>query len=400
VLIGDIPRLGVISDARRRQTRRRLAAASLAIVALGAFALAGGPGAPPRPPLRRSSSLRYLAGPLAAHTALRLIALENTGRPYLVSVDRGTAVPVSGMTLPAPVTPVGTSVYPLVAHGAGALAFVTVPSCARCASTLTEYRIDAVGHARRVWALSLGYRQTFVPAPGSTAVWVSRWPHAAPCSLALEPGSHAAVRVPCGALQAVTSAGAWIGNGDIEMLVDPATGGERLRLRTSSAVSPIRGSLALESPASSAGGLALVDVLTGARRTLPWPSTLRFGVEAIPQPGGRLVALRFGEPFYPPSQAVDVWVLDTRDGALTHVPGFPALELLKFSWVSWAADGRLVIASKGAGRTVVGVWRPGERVTRVRRVPPIEGYSSFVALTPRRAAARAAPPPPPSTAAR
>jgi hypothetical protein len=214
-------------------------------------------------------------------------------------------------------------------------------------------------------------------------VWVSTWPHDAPCSLALEPSARRAVRVPCGSLGNVTSAGAWISNGNVLMLVDTASGTVRMRLHTTSEdVQPVRGGLALESaPSPDVNTLAIVDLRTGGRRTLRWPSTLNFGYQPIAQPNGPLVALRVGQPWYPPSQAVDVWVLDTRTGALTHVPGFPALELLKFSTVSWTADGRLVIASKGGSRTVVGVWRPGLRVTQVRAVPSIEGYSSVVALT-------------------
>jgi hypothetical protein len=376
------PQLGVIADARRRRRRRHGGLLAVAILAVGAgLAFAGGPGAPHRAPARLDSSLRYLSGPLAGATGLRLIAAENAGRPYLVDVDHGTAVPVAGMGLPRSVgaAATGTSVYPLVRHGSEVLAFVARRACLRCGETVSAFLIDRAGRARRLWTLALGYHQTFVPAAGSTAVWVSSWPHAAPCSLAREPGSRA-VRVPCGALSAVTSAGAWIANGDVTMLVDPTSGRVRVRLHTAQVLAPIRGSLALEFAPQDGTRLALVDVLRGSRRSLPWPSALHFSVQAIPQPDGPLIALRFGEPWYPPSQAVDLWVLDPRTGSLTHVPGLPALELLKVSGASWSPGGKLVIASAGAARTVVGVWRPGERVTAVRTVPSIQGYSQFAAL--------------------
>ena len=350
MLIAD-PQLGVVADARRRQRRRRglFAAALAALAAVVAWLVV--PPALHTARLAPSSSLRYLTGPSLGRTGLRLIALENTGRPYLVDVDHGTAVPVTGMLLPAPVAPNGTTVYPLVAHGAGALAFVTLRACARCGATVAEYLIGADGHAQRLWTRAFGYHQTFLPAAGSTAVWVSTWPHAAPCWLALEPGSRGSVRVPCGALEAVTATGALIGNGNVLMLVDPLTGRVRLRARLppAGAVS-LRGTLALES-SPDPRSLALVDLASGARRTLRWPSTLHFGYQAIPAPSGPLVALRFGQPWYPPSQAVDVWVLDTRSGRLTHVPGYPALELLKFSSVAWTPDGRLVVASRRPRRT-------------------------------------------------
>jgi len=380
MLIAD-PELGVVTDARRRQRRRRgiVGAAVLGVVAW--LALAPGPPVPRHAPLRLSSSLRYLAGPaLGADTGLRLIALENTGRPYLVDLDRGTARLVTGFALPGAVAPASrTTVYPLIPSGAGALAFVRTQPCTRCGTTQVEYEIGRDGVARRLATLTLGYHQTFTPAIGSTAGWVYTWPHRGPCSLALEPGSQPAVRVPCGGLYDVSSAGVLIGNG---LLVDPTTGHVRLRVRTANSLWLLRGTLALEAtgPSGDLTNLSLVDLATGARRVLGWPSRLHFGLQPIPQRNGPLVALRFGEPSYPPSQAVAVWVLDTSSGRLTHVPGFPALELLKQSMVAWTTDGRLVVASTGSTRTVVGVWRPGERATHVRAVPPIQGYSSFVPL--------------------
>ncbi len=277
--------------------------------------------------------------------------------------------------------PERTSVWPLIPYGAGALAFVTTQPCTRCGSTQVEYLIDREGRARRLGTLSLGYHQTFTPAIGSTAGWVYTWPHRGPCSLALEPGSRRAVTVPCGGLSGVSSAGVLIGKG---LLVDPATGHVRLRVRAASSINLIRGTLALESGGQSGNvtGLALVDLATGARRSLGWPSRLHFGFEVFPAPRGPLVALLFGQPWYPPSQAADVWVLDTSTGSLTEVPGFPALELLKFSTIAWTADDRLVVASTGPRRTVVGVWRPGQPTMALRTVPPLHGYTSAVPLVP------------------
>ena len=394
MLIAD-PELGVIADARRRQWRRRVVVAA-AIAAVAAWlGLAHGPSAPHGAPPRLSSSLRYLSGPALGHTGLRLIASENAGRPYLVDLtgsptphgggragERASAQPVTGLALPASVgAPERTSVQPLIPFGAGALAFVTTQRCTRCGSTQVEYLIDRAGRARRLGTLSLGYHQTFTPAIGSTAGWVYTWPHRGPCSLALEPGSQKAVTVPCGGLWGVSSAGVLIGKG---LLVDPSTGQVLLRAKASGAIQLIRGTLALESGGQPGDltSLALVDLRTGARRPLRWPSRLHFGFQVFPAPHGPLVALRFGQPWYPPSQAADVWILNTSTGSLTEVPGFPALELLKFSTIAWTADDRLVVASTGPRRTVVGVWRPGQTTMALRTVPPLHGYTSVVPLVP------------------
>lgn len=384
MLVAD-PQLGVVADARRRQWRRRgvVAAAILGVVAWLAFAR--GPSAPHGPPPRLSSSLRYLSGPALGTSGLRLIAAENGGRPYLVDLDRpgagdlASAQLVTGLALPANVgAPERTSVYPLIPYGPGALAFVRTQRCTRCGTTQVEYLIDREGRARRLRTLFLGYHQTFTPAIGSTAGWVYTWPHRGPCSLALEPSSQKAVTVPCGGLSAVSSAGVLI-NGS---LIDPTTGDVRLRVSDASSMWLLRGTLGLEAAGVSGDltSLALVDLTTGARRVLGWPSRLHFGVQVFPAPRGPLVALRFGEPWYPPSQAADVWVLNTSTGGLTEVPGFPALELLKFSTIAWTSDDRLVVASTGPSHTVVGVWRPGQRTMALRAVPPLHGYTSVVAL--------------------
>ena len=382
LLIAD-PELGVIADARRHQWRRRGVVAAAIVVVAAWLGLAHGPSAPHRAPLRLSSSLRYLAGPVLGHTGLRLVASENAGRPYLVNLDRASAQPVTGLALPANVgAPERTSVDPLIPYGSGALAFVTTRPCTRCGVTQVEYLIDREGRARRLGTLALGYHQTFTPAIGSTAGWVYTWPHRGPCSLALEPGSHPAVTVPCGGLWGVSSAGVLIGNGS---LVDPTTGHVRLRVKTAGrSIELIHGTLALGAAGVSGDltRLALVDLRTGARRPLGWPSRLHFGFQVFPAPRGPLVALLFGQPWYPPSQAADVWVLDTSTGSLTEVPGFPALELLKFSTIAWTADDRLVVASTGPRRTVVGVWRPGQRTMALRTVPPLHGYTSVVPLVP------------------
>ena len=103
----------------------------------------------------------------------------------------------------------------------------------------------------------------------------------------------------------------------------------------------------------------------------------------IPEPHGSLVAVEFADPAYLHSgrQASDVWLLDPRTGAFTHVPGFPILEHLKFSDIAWTGDHRLIVVAQGGGRTAIGVWRPGSAQLRVGTVPRLAGYSQFVPLS-------------------
>ena len=125
-----------------------------------------------------------------------------------------------------------------------------------------------------------------------------------------------------------------------------------------------------------------MNLSTGARTRLRWPSILRFGYSVIPDPHGPLVAVNFGDPADPgPRQASDVWLLDPRTGKFTHVPGYPIFEDLKFSGIAWTADRRLVVAAQGHGRTALAVYRPGSAQLQVGRVPRLGGYSGMVPLS-------------------
>ncbi len=390
---------GVIEEARARQRRRRIAVTAAALAALAASLLgallSGGGGVRPSSPLQRVSSLTPLTGPpLTAATHLTLAVSENGGRVFLVDVDHHSARAVPGLGIAAKQGPQVT----LTAYGSGVLAAVTHSDCqmwVSCAKGQVEFNdreseflISRTGSVRRIATFPLTRHQYTTQAFHSTSTWVQTWPHAGPCTLALVPGSHPAVRVPCGYVGPDTGHGLRIANGNVEMLVDPLTGRVLQRQKTSGVLIALPGDFALESsPTPGATPLALVNLATGARRPLGWPSTLHFGYEVFPAAHGPLVALVFGDPFHPVAgqsvnQAADVWVLNTSTGALTHVPGFPALELLKFSSIAWTAKNQLVIAARGGGRTVVGVWTPGESRLPVRAVPGLDGYSQFVALSP------------------
>jgi len=393
---------GVIEEARARQHRRRIGVGVVALSALGAsllgMLLSGGGGAVrPSSPLRPASSPTPLSGPqLAVATHLRLVVSENGGPVFLVDVDHQSARAVSGLGVSAKQGPQVT----LAAQGSGVLATVTHWNCqmwASCAKgqaafpiSQSEFLISRTGSVRRLSTVPLTRHQYTTPAFDSTSTWVQTWPHTGPCTVRLQPGSRPAVRITCGAVGPATANGLWIANGNVETLVDPRTGRVLQRQRQSTAPVQIQlpGDLAIESAAiPGATNLTLVNLATGARHSLGWPSTLRFSYQVFPAPHGPYVALLFGDPFHPVpgqsvNQAADVWVLNTSTSALTHVPGFPALELLKQSSIAWSATDQLVIAARGGGRTVVGVWKPGQSTLPIRTVPSLDGYSQFVALSP------------------
>jgi hypothetical protein len=390
---------GVVEEARRRQRRRRIAVSAAALVALVAALLGpllygtGGTLRPPSP-LRPVSSLMPLSGPpLVGATHLTLAVSEDGGSVFLVDVDRHSARLVPGLGVSRKQGPQVT----LTAYESGVLAAVTHSSCqmwVSCAKgqaafpdSESEFLISRSGSVRPVVTFALTRHQDTTQAFHSTSTWVSTWPHTGPCTLALVPGSRPAIRIPCGALGPDTAHGLWIANGNVEMLVDPQTGRVLQRQRPAGVLIRLPGDFALESAAiPGATPLSLVNLATGARRSLGWPSSLRFSYQARPAPHGPLVALLFGDPFHPVAgesvnQAADAWVLNTTTGSLTHVPGFPALELLKQSSIAWSAADQLVIAARGGGRTVVGVWKPGQSTLPIRAVPGLAGYSQFVALS-------------------
>ena len=347
----------------RSRLRVRLGLGATAAVALGWLAVAQAAG--PLPPL---------AGPpLAGPTHLRLIVGGTP--PFILDVDSRTISPVAGIVGgPGRQLVLGATPVP-----GGALAVVD-RFCRGCGETAFLIRADG-----SVALLASG--TDLLAARGSAAVWELAGQHGR-CALALHPATHAAVPAPCGKLQADTDAGLLVSTARRVMFVDPLTGTIRASVSTGGrvALQPLHRELVLESsqpPDPTA--LTLVDLATGARRRLVWPSILHFNYHVVADPDGPLVAVWFDEPAYPgPAQAVDVWLLDTATGRFTHVPGFPAQEDIKFSGIAWTSDHRLVVVSESArARTVLGVWQPGAATLPLVPVPTrATGYVSFVPLLP------------------
>jgi hypothetical protein len=240
------------------------------------------------------------------------------------------------------------------------------------------------------------------PVPGSIAEWVLRWPHSGACTLRLVPSARAPVRVPCGDLGQINAnmITLWTQPNQVGLLVNPQTGAVLSHTSATVQTDPIGHGLAIESGDNGpylAGPLSLVNLMTGERRMLGWPSRQHNGFQLYPDPSGPYVAIEFGDPAYPlysnPSyqgptigQAADLWLLNTTTAKLTHVPGFPILESLKQSGIAWTSDGRLVVAARGGSfrqsitRTAIAVWHPGQHALHVHTLPPLNGYTTFVPL--------------------
>ncbi len=397
----DAPDAGVIEEARRRQQRQRLIAAlAVFAAALGAVVGVGlsGGGQQARAPgsVRLASSPTWLTGsPLRGVTHLRLVASENAGPASIVDVDTGTVERLPQLHVPRGPGAVGSALYPLMLVPGGALAVVNHQACQHCAITQDDFLIEADGSVRRIASRHFPALQGTTETaylPGSTAEWVLRWPHHGACTLRELPGAHPALRVPCGDLGPAFPRGValWTDGDQRSVLINPRTGKVTGALNGGYAYDLIGHGLAIEgAPYVGPTSLSLVNLTTGRRLRLGWPSTLHFGYEVHPAPHGPLVAVEFADPAYPPppratvSQAADIWLLNTRTGSFTHVPGFPILEPLKFSGIAWTADDRLVVVAERGRLTTLALWRPGQHALAVRRVPALKGYSQFVPLVSR-----------------
>jgi hypothetical protein len=389
---------GVIEEARRRQRRWRLILASAVLAAaLGTVAGFGlsdtGHHTAARRAVRLVSSPTWLTGsPLPAATHLRLVASENAGPAAIVDVDTGTVQRLPQLHVPRGPGTAGAALYPLMLVPGGALAVVNHKACQHCATTQDDFLIKAAGSVRQIasrhFPALLGTRETAY-VPGTSSEWVLTWPRHGRCTLRLVPSARHAVAVPCGDLGAAfpTGVALWTDGDQRSVLVKPLTGAVTGALNTGYAYDLIGHGLAIEgAPYASPTTLSLVNLISGKRLRLGWPSILHFSYQVFPAPHGPLVAVEFADPAYPPpphetvAQAADIWLLNTRTGSFTHLPGFPILEGLKVSGIAWTANDRLVAVAVGGGRTTVALWRRGQHALAVRTVPALNGYSAFVPL--------------------
>lgn len=388
------PDAGVIRDARRHRRRERIVASLLFLALIGVIIFLVGAGAGAQLPRQRSSRPRWMTGaPLRKPTHLRLLASENAGPASIVNVDDGTVKAVRGLGLPTRYRLWGPRMWPLFRVSGGALGVVSRRPCNNCVGTDSHFLIRPNGSVRRLSTITLAPDQTSgAPIRGSlSASWVITHPRGGPCTLKADPGSRPAVRIPCGhpaadtTVGAVTPAGLIIGTVNRAFLVDPSTGHIRAESPLDGQLDVLSGTQVLTSGQAAGIGqggrpapLTLINLTTGARTQLRWPSTLEFGYGVIPEPHSSTVAIDFLDPAYAGAQASDVWLLNTRSGTFSHVPGFPILEYIKFSGLAWTTDHRLVIVAHGPRRTALGIWRPGSRRLQVGAIPPLTGYTGLV----------------------
>jgi len=342
---------------------------------LGVGWLGGARAAGPLPPLT--------GPPLTVATHLRLIVGD--APPAIFDVDSGTTATVPGVA-PVPAPHGGPQIVATVPAPGGA--FLTVWD----GRTYTGYFVTVDGGVRRVASAS-----DMLSADNSAAVWTLTDASQGRCKLRLVPGNHPAVTVPCGNLLLASQLGVAISNGDYVFVVAPSTGHVVRRIRASGQLEPINassGSYLLGvsgNSQSSPGKLTLINLATGGRRPLRWPSILPWVQRTAVEPHGPLVAIGFVSAAYPgPQQASDIWLLNPATATFTHLPGFPAQESVKYSNMAWTNNDQLVVVAQSIDsiahkttRTVLGVWRPGQTTLRLRSVHTFTnpgGFSNFVPI--------------------
>jgi hypothetical protein len=207
--------------------------------------------------------------------------------------------------------------------------------------------------------------------------------------LRLVPSVGAAARAPCGSLQLDTADGLVITSPPYVLVVDGSTGKVLRRVRVPGQVEPINGTYVLENSRPSTdvpGQLTLVNLTTGTRRSLRWPSILPTVQRIAVEPHGPLVAIGFVSVAYPgPQQADDTWLLNTTSGTFTHLPGFPAQESIKASGIAWTSNDHLVVVAESSTdtstRVVLGIWRAGQTTLPLHIIPTLAGgYNQFVPI--------------------
>jgi hypothetical protein len=306
-----------------------------------------------------------LAG-LALKGASHLHLLVASNPPFLLDVDTGRVTPIR-----APgVMKRGVLWVTAVAGKAGVIV-----------ARYPRGQIYAV-RARGARPVFLGAGSDAVPSDDGKSVWIKGGSGSA-CRIRQVglAGHQIGQAQPLACNETIQSGGSLGLIYNSTRVIDPLSG--QTLLRTRYGVLAVAGKrLVLAGPEKA---FTLLDTATGTQQRLAWPSIL-YGLDAPSvEYQGRLVALAFADPAWQggPRQAMDVWLLDTRTGGLTHLPGMPALVDLKFTSMEWTSDGRLVFLGETDGEGFIAVWRPGAaklRVKRMRLPQRTSGSDSFAPL--------------------
>jgi len=299
--------------------------------------------------------------PLRGPTGLHLLVANDP--PFVFDVDGGKARRLRGIPSAGAIV----SVQPVAGRGA----VVSVDE--------ELYGVRDAGTA----AVPLGPGSSAVGDGG--AVWVKRRLGGTRCTLRQVALDGRVLRTPR------TVACGWTldAGGDVGLVasrtrvVDPTT--LRTVVRTRGGVVAAAGRHLVLAGTGDPPTFTLLDTATGTRSEVGWPSVVTGLDRAAVDPRGRHVALGFASPVWAGGgrQVTDVWILDAGTGRLDQLPGMPAFVHLKATDMNWTSDGRLVILAEDDRRTVVAVWRPGERRLAVRAIdlPERDGSSdSFAPL--------------------
>ena len=319
------------------------------------------------PGLAGSRTPTHLHGDaLGSKTGLRLVVANDP--PFVVDVDSGRVTPVPGV-------PSVKGGVLWVVSVAGRRAVI-----AGAASGTDAQLYGVLDRGARV--ASLGRGTYAVGAASGRSLWIRGARDASGCAVRQVAFDGRRIRAPrpfpCGLVDAAGALGLAAGRGRI---IDPLT--NRAVFRTRAGIWAVAGRRVLLVEPSAPVRFTLVDTATGVRKPIPWPEGAGGLSDPAVDPRGRFIALAFGIPSTSP-QTLDVWILDTETGRLTHPPAMPTLVGLKFTSMQWTDDGRLVIlAERRDGEGTVVVWRPGQRRLALKTLPmpePNTGSPSFAPI--------------------
>lgn len=342
----------------------------MVLLVAGAFAGLAGSAVEPSdlPQLGRARDPAPLGGAaLASETGLRLVVADNP--PFVLDVDTGSTTPVPGIAA------LDSGVLWVVGVGGRAAAVVA----SRVWRRADIYAVRGQGAELS----SLGFGSDVAPAADGRSVWIKRFLDRSRCTLrrvALDGRETRAPRpLPCGSTIAPGGSLGLVVNRT--RVLDPLTGRTVLRTRWG-ILAAVGRKLVLAGPS---GLLTLMDPATRAERRLGPPSVHGW-LSNYPtvDPRGRYVVLEFGDPSWnlTGKQVLDGWLLDTKTGKLTQLPGMPALVELKRTSMAWTDDGRLVLLARSGGQDLVAVWRPGQRRLAIKRVQLPERNSGSDSFAP------------------
>ncbi|MFI9551469.1 hypothetical protein [Nonomuraea endophytica] len=353
----------------------RVAVVLVALAVVAGCTSSGTAAPPPTPFARGDRPMAPLTGGPLAGSGLRL--LVTGARAYLLDVDSGRRTAVEGL-------PPGREYWGFVAGRRTVVAAVK-PGRRDPGRFYVLDGVRARALADGVWAFA---------SRDGRGVWVTR-PAGSRCELrefsfagkALRPG----FPVGCDEAPFADSVLGLLANrNDGTMAVLSRDGGRPLSVSRGEPGWQVLGAtqrLALARSVGAAGreSLALLDPATRRVTPVTSPATEGRSVEAVPDPAGRLLAVRFGDPAFPgPRQYLDVWVLEVGTLRWTRLPSMPVPAAIKTTSMAWTSDGRLVLTgdyvmtdkvypAESDYASLVVDWRPGDGALRVKRLPVARG---------------------------